>query len=203
MSLINLVTSKGGSKIWRGRSSGRAMVEAVKFDAEEQAAHDGEAYIMHGECHTAAATSGALMYIKNTSATNSIHVTRIYIDVGTLTPTDMFLTQVINPTTVSNGTDITTTGVIQKATNKVNALKSSGATLKISDGSSDMTFTGGDQFHKYPVASRTSYQRSMNGTNVIGPGGEWIIGWESAGTATDAQVISLSVNLYLGEEDPE
>ena len=210
MAFMNLVTSKGGVKAWRGRATGRALVEAVSFAGEEQAAHDGQSYIFFSRSHLAAATAGALMYIKNTSSTNSIHITRMYIDpIGALTPTDVILTQVINPTTVTGGTTISANtsaaGIVQKNTSHVNALLGSGdVTYKVSDGSSNITFTGGDYFHAYNViADGASTQRNMNGTNVIGPGGEWLIGWESAGTATDAELISLSINAYLAEDNPE
>jgi len=209
MAFINLSTSRGGVKNWLGRADGRALVESKSFSGEEQAAHDGDAYIFHSRSHLAAATSGALLYLKNTSSDTSIHITRMYIDaIGTLTPTDLILTQVINPTTVTGGTTISANtsaaGIVQKDTASVNALLSSGITMKVSDGSSNITFTGGDYFHAYNLLTDgVSTQRNMNGTNVIGPGGEWMIGWESAGTATDAELISLSINCYLGSSNPE
>ena len=202
MATIQGTTEKGGIKQWLFRANGLARVEAVSLDKEEQSAQDGESYIFHAECHTAAATSGTLLYIKNNSTVNSIHVTRIYIDPQSLTPTDLFLTQGISPTSISSGTDVTSTNIIQKNTGKVNALKDA-STMTISDGSADITLTGGTVFHKFPVASRTSSQRNMNGTNVIAPGGEWYIGYTSAGGATNGEVISLSVNAYVAETDPE
>jgi len=203
MAEINLITTKGGIKRLRGTSEGLAMVRAISLSGEESAAHDGNAYIVHGHCHTAAATSGGLMYIKNTSATDALHIGRIYIDPGVLTPTDMFLSKIINPTTTTGGTDTTASGVVQKNTGKTNALATNGLILKISDAASDFTYFGGNDYHHFPVASRTSIFRDMKGTNVIGPGGEWLLGWESAGGATDAEIIHVSVNLYVSVADPE
>jgi len=39
--------------------------------------------------------------------------------------------------------------------------------LTISDASSDMTVTGGTQFHEFLVQSKSSYQRDMKGTNIL------------------------------------
>ncbi len=67
MAFIQGTTSSGGIKNWLIRASGLMRVESVSIFAEEEAAKDGDAYIFHGICHTAAATSGILMYIKNTN----------------------------------------------------------------------------------------------------------------------------------------
>ena len=111
MADITLLTSQGGIKRWRGRADGQALVEATTRPAEESAADDGDAYVFHGLCRTAAAAAGILMYVKNTSAVNEIHIGRIYLDPYTLTDGDLLVTQWITPTTITSGTDVTTTGV--------------------------------------------------------------------------------------------
>ena len=197
-------TSKGGLKTWLFRGSGLARVEAVTVSSEEDAAHKGMAYALHGVCHLAAATSGVLMYFKNTSALNTLHITRVHIDPqGAMTPTDLLVNFTLNPTTQTSGTDITSTGVVQKTTNKVNALKDAGITLKISDGSADATFTGGDQFEEFPITDVTSVLRNLDGAVDVGPGGEFIVGWASAGTATDAELVGVTVQVYVALTDPE
>jgi len=198
MADITLLTSEGGIKRWRGREDGRAMVESVAYTSEETAAEEGRGYIAHAVCHTAAATSGTLLAIKNLSSDQSFHLTRIYVDPQTLTVSDLLLTQIINPTSVSGGTDVTTSAIIQKNTGKNNLFASSGAQILISDASADATTVGGDQFHEFPVDSRTPIPRDMVGTNVIAPGGTWVIGYkrEGGGNAVDGEKISLSVNGY-------
>ena len=141
------------------------------------------------------------MYIKNTSQDLDFHITRIYIDAQTLAVDDLLITQTINPTTVTSGTDVTTSAVVQKNTAKNNNFANTGSIIKISDGSADCVITGGDKFHEFSIDSREKVERNMKGTNVIGPGGEWSIGYkrEGGGDATDANKISISVNGYADE----
>jgi len=201
MAIISGVDKKSGNVMTWFFKAGRALVESICYSGEEKAAHDGNAYIAHAVCHTAAAASGTLMYIKNLTPDKDFHITRIYIDAQTLTPTDLLLTQAVNPATVTGGTVVTTSVVVQKNTSKNNNFAGSGAIITMSDGSSDCTITGGDQFHEYPIDSREKTTRNMEGTNVIGPGGEWVIGYkrEGGGNATDGEKISLSVNGYVDD----
>jgi len=194
-------TSKGGIKSWLFRSTGLARVESVSFHAEEESAHVGDAYIGHAVCHTAAAASGVLIAITNNTADKNFHITRLYIDPQTITPVDLLLVQGIIPVGLTGGTDATTTAVVQKHTSKPNQFITGGAEVKISDGSADLTYTSGTEFHEWPVTSRLSTQRNMNGTNVIGPGGTWYIAYkrEGGGTATDGEKIAISVNGYVGD----
>lgn len=198
-------TSKGGLKTWLFRGTGLARVESESFSAEEMAAENGNAYLFHGVCRTATAATGVLMYIKNTFTDKDLVVGRIFIDPRTLTDADMLINILINPTTVTAGTDTTTTGVVQKNSGKVNALAVAGTTLKVSDASSDMTFTGGVESHSIPIVSRTTLPRDLGDTNVIGPGQEWVIAFaleDGSATVTD-QIISISVNAYIRDVDRE
>lgn len=198
-------TRKGGLKTWAFRQNGLGRVEAVSRTSEENASDEGDAYIFHGVCRTAAATEGILMHIKNTSSDEQIHMTRLFIDPQTLTDADMLITIWFSPTTTTGGTDITTTGILQKNSSANNSLAASGAILKISDASSDMTFTGGNKFHEIPVNSRTPIPLDVKGTNIIGPGGEWFVGWklEDGSAAVGDQIIGLSLNCFVEEEDRE
>ena len=173
--------------------------------AEEAAAKDGNAYMAHAVCHTAAATSGVLMYLKNTSPDKDFHITRIYIDPQAIASTDLLIVQGLSPTSVSSGTDVTTSAIKQKNTNQPNIFSSAGAQLLISDAAADITIVGGDQLHEFPLASRTSVVREMHGTNVIGPGGSFYIGYKREGgrSATDGNKISLSVNGYAEAAERE
>lgn len=168
-------------------------VKSESLVSENSAAIKGEAFIIHFECHLAAASSGALLSITNNDADYNLEVTRIYIDPHTLTPNDLVVTQVFDPT-LSNGTDVSSTAVVQK---NRSSRESFDLTIKASDSSSDLTYTGGTQYHSFPVNSRSSSQRNMNGSNVISKGKTIVWGWktEGGGNATDAEIISLSVNV--------
>jgi len=199
MADIELQTSQNGIKKWRGRADGTALVESTSHTSEEARGHDGDSYIFHCVSRTAAAAAGGFLHISNTSAVDSIVVGRIYVDPQTLTDADLLCTQWTGITSISGGTDITSTGVVQKNSARVNALKTSGVTLTCSDASSDMTFTGGTKFHEFPLVSRTPAFRDMKSTNVIGPGRTWGLGWklEDGSNAVDNQIVSFGVNCYL------
>lgn len=161
--------------------------------SENAAAQRGEAFIVHFECHLAAASSGALMAITNNDQEFDFEVTRIYIDPHTLTPSDLIVTQVFDPT-LSNGTDVSSTAVVQKNRGSSETFD---LTVKASDSSSDLTISGGTQYHAFPADSRKSSQRNMNGTNILSKGKTICWGWKTSGggNATDGEIISLSVNI--------
>jgi len=177
-------------------NSNRLYVNSESLDVEEVAAKTGESLILHGKCHLTAATSGALMYFKNTSRLYDYVITRIYVDAHQLT-TGVYINQIKKPTR-SNGTEISATGIMNK---KYDSGLTLDADLYISDGSSDMTFTNGTNYHSFSMSSLQSQQRHMRGTNVITPGAAIGWGWTAiSGSATDSDglsnLISLSINLY-------
>jgi hypothetical protein len=183
-----------GSGVLAGVETGNRLKVASKmFFAEEIAAQNDRAFIFHGRCHLASATSGALMAIKNTSAESKIAITRIYIDPHSLTD-NIIVSQVQNPI-VSNGTDISATGIINK---NYASSRNLVATLRISDGSSDMTYTGGSPYHAFSAQSLQSSARDMKGTNLLGQNDTFLFSWETVdgGNAVDGEIISFSVNCY-------
>lgn len=172
-------------------------VVSESIPSEGAQAERGNAFIIHAECHTAAAASGALMSITNNSSEFDVEITRIYIDPHTITPTDLILTQVFDAT-LSNGTDVSSTAIVQK--NRGSAATFD-LTIKISDASSDLTYTGGTQYHAFPAKTMTSTQRNMQLTNVIPRNKSVTWGWKtrSGGNATDGEIVSLSVNIVRRE----
>jgi len=172
-------------------TNNRLHVSSESFAGEEIAAHNEDSFIVHGVCHLAASTDGALLSIKNTSADYHYHITRIYIDPHVITPAVLHLTQVANPT-VTNGST-TTIQVLNKNLGSGASLVSES---KISNGAADLSFSGGTVFHDYLVQSKTSTQRNMLGTNVVTPGKTWGIAYNSTVAATDGETIGLSVNIY-------
>jgi hypothetical protein len=173
-------------------SNNRLLVRAASFIGEEVEALEGNAFIVHGECHLAASTTGAFVYIENTSATHNYFITRIYIDARSLTD-DIIIRQVFEPTR-ANGTAVV----------PVNKNRASGATMEgdfyISDGSSDMTLTSGTQYHAFVMSSGIgdSTQRDMKGSNVLGPNTSMGFTWATVdgGNAVNAEIISFSINIY-------
>jgi len=171
----------------------KLVVSATTYEAEESAAFDGNSFILHGQCHLAAAASGAFMYFKNTSTNYNYYISRVYIDAQNLT-TNVYVTQQKEPTP-TNGTDVSSTGIVQKNFGSGATLT---GTLKISDGSSDMTLASGTTYHSFTVQSQQSYLRDMKGTNVITPNTAIGWGWTTVGggNATNAEIVSFSVNIY-------
>jgi len=163
---------------------------------EEAETVKGETFVFHGRCHTAAATSGGLLTIENTSTDKDIVITRMYIDAFILTPLDLVITQIFGAAS-SGGTDISSTGIIQK--NRGSALTLD-AKLTISDAASDITLTGGTEYHSWIMTSGESILRDMVGTNLIPPGKFLSFGYERAGggSASDGEIISFSINCYRG-----
>lgn len=171
------------------------LSEAVPSEGTQ--AQRGNGFIIHAECHTAAAAAGGLMMITNNESDYEIEVTRIYIDPHTLTPPDLIITQVFDPTP-SNGTDVSSTAVVQK--NRGSAIDFD-LSVTVSDASSDLTYTGGTQYHAFPAKTMTSQQRNMNSTNILPRGKSILWGWKtrSGANATDGEIVSLSVNVVRRE----
>jgi len=171
----------------------RLKTNAQSNFAEEIAAQNERAYILHGECHLSASANGGFLAVRNDSTDVLLAISRIYIDPHLLSG-DLIIYQVKNPT-ISNGTDISETGIVNK--NYTSRRRMIG-TLWISDGSSDLTYTDGSNYHAFSAQSLTSKQRDMKGTNIIGQNDVLLFGWKTAdgSNAVDGEIVSFSVNLY-------
>lgn len=190
---ITIDDGKGKGNQAQVNSANRLLTSSQSFAGEEVASAEGDGFILHAECHIAAATSGGLLYFKNTSSTFEVIVTRIYIDAGNLT--DSFIIRQIFDATIINGTDISTTGIVNK--NRASGIILEGI-LTQSDGSSDMTLSGGDQYHSFPVESLKQYARDMKGTNILTPNKSIAWSWATVdgGNGVDGEIISISCNTY-------
>jgi len=191
---------KGPRFAQRVDEQGRAFGIVDSLDSEEWAARRGDSFILHGECHLAAATAGALMYYENDSDDYLVAIGRVYVDAHSLSD-DIIIRQAYDPTR-ANGTAITATGIVQKHRRKPTT--GLPGTLHISDGSSDMTFSAnGTRYHGFTISSLESIERDMHGTNILGKGDG--IGWDWAtvdgANGVDAEIISLSVNCYRFKAD--
>jgi len=171
----------------------RLYVDSKSSFAEEVAAQQGNAFVFSGQCHLKAGASGGFLAITNDDGDKLIAVSRIYIDAHSLSD-DLIVYQVKNPVP-AGGTDISSTGITNKNFASARVLT---ATLVISDGSADMTYTGGTIYHAFPVKSLTSYQRDMKGTNILDRDDVLVFGWATVdgGPAVDGEIVSFSVNCY-------
>jgi hypothetical protein len=153
----------------------------------------GNGFIIHAECQTASASSGALMSITNNDSNYNLEITRIYIDPHVITPSDLIVTQVFDAI-LSGGTDVSSSAVVQK--NRGSA-QSFDLSVLISDSSSNLTYSGGDQYHSFPVTSMSEIQRNIRYTNILPRGKSVTFGWKTSGggNATDGEIVSLSVNV--------
>jgi hypothetical protein len=183
----------GSGLLAKVEAGNRLKVASKTSFAEEIAAQNDRAFIFHGRCHLSANSSGAFMAIKNTSADVKIAITRIYIDSHSLSD-NLIVEQIKNPT-ITGGTDISSTGIINK---NFASSREMTALLTISDINSDMTFTGGNPYHAFSVESLKQYPRDMKGTNLLGQNDTLVFGWETVdgGNAIDGEVVSFSVNVY-------
>jgi len=156
-------------------------------------ARRGGAFIIHAKCHTSAASSGAFINIVNNTQGYDMEISRIYIDPHTITPTNLIITQVMGAT-ISNGTDVSSTAVIQKNGGEADVFDLG---VTISDSASDMTYTGGIEYHSFPIKTMTSTQRNMSQTNIIPKGKSILFGWETVdgSNATDGEIVSFSINI--------
>lgn len=175
-------------------SNERLLTSSEGHDVEGVRAHTGDAFVMYGMCHLAAATSGGFLYFTNTDSTHHIHITRILIDAHSLSD-NIIIHQVKNPDTVTGGTDVSTTNLVNK---NFGSGTTTDGTLVMSDGSSDMTYTGGTRYHSLPIGSLQSKPRDMRGTNIVTNAKTILWGWETVdgGNAVDGEIISFSVNYY-------
>ena len=172
----------------------RLLTNTKSFFAEEIGSQNGRAFIWHAECHLAAATSGGLLAFTSSNQTDLSVITRLYFDAQVLSD-NIIIYQVKNPTLVG-GTDISSTGIINK---NFGSGRSMQGTLKVSDGSADLTYTGGSSFHAFSLSSLESKDRDMRGTNILNNGNTILWGWKTAdgGNAVDGEIISISANVYI------
>lgn len=187
----------GSSSKAKVTAMNQLVVQSESIPSEGFQAQQGKAFIIHAECHTSASASGAFLQIKNNDTAYDLEVTRIYIDPHTITPTDLICTQVFD-VTESNGTDVSSTAIVQKDRNTAEGFD---LTIKISDSSSDLTYTGGTQYHAFPVKDMSPLQRNMNSTNRLPSGKSITWGWKTrdGSNAIDGEIVSFSVNVIKRE----
>ena len=189
---------KGGFKEAGVDNFGHLLGTSVGLEAEGFYALSGQAFIIHAECHLSASAAGGFLSIKIDESDRVFVITRIFADAHTLT-TPLAILQVKEPATTTGGTGISTStsvGITNKNYTKGTVLS---ATITQSDGSSDLTYTGGQTYHSFPLASGETQSRDMKSTNILGKNDTILFGWKtlSGGNATNGEIVSISVNGYL------
>lgn len=190
---ILIEDGKGSGKIAEVNEFNQLSVVAESVPAEGYQAEKGNAFIIHAECHTAASASGGFIHITNNEVDNPIHITRIYIDPHTITPTNLICTQLFEAVAVG-GTDVSSTAIVQKNKGSANIYD---LTVLASDSGADLTYTGGEQYHAFPIKTMTGIQRNMNETNIIPAGKSVMFGWKTVdgSNAVDGEIVSFSINV--------
>src|SRR3990172_431427 len=167
----------------RVTEEGFLTTKAVHISNDERAAEIGDSFIIHVRCHLAAAVSGGLLHFVNTSSLYMYHLTRLYFVAHKLTK-NIIITHYKNATR-ANGTAYTSVVTKEFASPNVPEY-----TLYASDGSSDLTLTGGSAMHAFPLSNMTSTMRDMNGTNILKQNNSLSFGWETfdGAAATDGEI---------------
>ena len=166
------IKSGDSGKIATVDRDNRLLTSSKSFFAEEIGSQNGRSFIWHSECHLSAATSGGLLAFTSSDQSDLVAVTRIYVDAHLLTD-DIIIYQVRNPI-ISGGTDISATGIINK---NYGAGRSLVGTLKTSDGSADLTYINGSNYHSFVISSKEKIARDMRGTNILSNGDTILWGW--------------------------
>lgn len=170
----------------------RLYTNSRSESSEEVEATNGNSLIVHYIAETKAVTSCGMLYILNQDATANMRLTRLYFDPQTLIDNDLIIKQVFDPTGVS-GQDVSTVANVQKNRGTTNTMS---LQILASNATGGLTFTGGEECHNFPISSRVSTQRNMNGTNVLSRNKSviWAIYREGGGTVTAGQKVSFSIN---------
>ena len=170
----------------------RLYTNSRSESSEEVEADRGNALIVHYVTETKALAVNGLIYILNQDNTADLKITRMYFDPETLTDTDLIIKQSFAPTTVS-GQDVSLTANIQKNRGSAETMD---LQILVSNSVGGLTFADGEEYHSFPINSRQSTQRFMNGTNILPRNKSVIFSLEreGGGVITAGQKISFSIN---------
>lgn len=192
--MSQVIKSGSSGNILIINNEGQLLGRVRSASSEEHRSDGGQSFILSAECHLSASINGGLMAFKNTDPSDHVHITRLYFDSLTAND-DIIIYQVKNPT-ISNGTNVSTTNIINK--NFENNRTLSGV-LTVSDASSDLTYTGGSKYHSFVLEAKKSRMRDMMGTNVLGNNNMVLFGWATldGANAVDGDKISISLNCFV------
>ncbi len=178
-----------GTRMKVGKDN-RAFVNAVSHTSEEVHTFNGESFLIHAECHMAANTDGGLLAFKYTG-NKRINIVSLFLDSLILTK-DMKIVVVKNPTIASGTVDVA--NVIQRNGFRTAELDQQ---VTISDGSSDLTFTGGEELISFGIQTLQSKDRSPKGAFMMKKNDILLIGWEAfTGNGIDGELISIALGVY-------
>ena len=187
------------AKVASDGQDNRLLVGSESTPLEGARAVLGKSGIAHAKCVFGASTSGGLLALTNNSQTEDMDITRIYFDAHALAA-PVQIVQVKAPTTVTGGTDLSTTGIIQK---NYGSLVTPSVGLVAAQSGAALSYTGGEEYHNFALSSLQSQQRNMNLTNIIAPGTTILWGFETTNVGGHAmgaaETIGISVNFVMVE----
>ena len=173
----------------------RLHVNSVSHSGEEVHTFEGTSYIIHAECHMAATPGGGLLAFKYIGE-KKINVLTLSVDALVLTEAAK-ISVVKNPV-IASGT-LVTGKAIQRNGSSNNELASE---ITISDGSSDLTLTGGEVLTSLAIQSLQSKDRSPRGAFIMQKNDIFLVGWDAfTGNGIDGEIISLTIGIYEFVDD--
>ena len=185
-----IVDGTGSGRRMKVGKGNRAFVNSVSHTAEEVHTFEGGSFLIHAECHMAATTDGGLLSFKYTGE-KRINIVSLFLDSLILTK-DMKIVVVKNPTIASGTVDVA--NIIQRNGFRTAELNQQ---VTISDGSADLTFTGGEELISFGIQSLQSKDRSPKGAFMMKKNDILLIGWEaSTGNGIDGELISIALGIY-------
>ena len=185
-----IVDGTGSGRRMKVGKGNRAFVNSVSHTAEEVHTFEGGSFLIHAECHMAATTDGGLLSFKYTGE-KRINIVSLFLDSLILTK-DMKIVVVKNPTIASGTVDVA--NIIQRNGFRTAELNQQ---VTISDGSADLTFTGGEELISFGIQSLQSKDRSPKGAFMMKKNDILLIGWEAfTGNGIDGELISIALGIY-------
>lgn len=185
-----IIDGTGSGRRMKVGKGNRAFVNSVSNTSEEVHTFNGESFLIHAECHMAANTDGGLLAFKYTG-NKRINIVSLFLDSLILTK-DMKIVVVKNPTIASGTVDVA--NVVQRNGFRTAELSQE---VTISDGSADLTFTGGEEFISFGIQTLQSKDRSPKGAFMMKKNDILLIGWEAfTGNGIDGELISIALGVY-------
>lgn len=185
-----IVDGTGSGRRMKVGKDNRAFVNSVSHTAEEVHTFEGGSFLIHAECHMAATPSGGLLAFKYTGD-KRIDIVSLFLDSLVLTK-EMKIVVVKNPIIASGTVDVA--NVIQRSGFRTAELDQE---VTISDGSADLTFTGGEELISFGIQTLESKDRSPKGAFMMKKNDIFLVGWEAfTGNGIDGELISISLGVY-------
>ncbi|KKK53898.1 hypothetical protein LCGC14_3090170 [marine sediment metagenome] len=154
-------------------------------------------FSLHAICHLETEASGAFMMVEYTGS-KLLMIKGVRLSAHTLTD-GLIIQPVKNPSTTSNGTNVSKTNIIQKRFSSGENLE---AVLTISDNVSDIDFTNGEPFDSEILKSEESVK--FDDVSIIKKGDIYLVSWATLDglAAIDAELVDVTIDcIEITESD--